>query len=517
MGVAADPGQHSYVDVKLHSEDSLRTASDAFVTFLYAAAVHLIIAHFAWPGPMTTHMSFGVLFVIIVIFSDWLSRVRLPWQLPRSDVMGIGNQLAKTVLEVGGLYFLVLACLSTIASHGSHSGATGPYATGFWNAVISAEKPFAFFLFLTFFWNLFMLKVMRQLSWRALAAVGLNGRALDLENADVYAKRFWQLREKLEHSVETNWGVGADKTLSNLWIALRPTSLEALARTGSQIVALHVAWASLCVGAILIADMNFGQPLYGAVADQSNSLGTAGHILLAALIVAIVFLLTLVFEGNQSNKTRVIHTLVACAIIVIAVGSRRWLAGVPDSIYAWIRVPSDITRVVGWLIGLFVIPTFLFWAAALTSKGGAVRQHLLWLGGTIIAVVLLLLYMSREPTWLMIIVAFEQVLVNAFLQYAASERLITVTLTPAHFVMSVGETTKFSAIVTGTSEREVRWGVTGGSINNDGDYAAPIAPGTYKVCATSQADRTRFAEATVTVHNQVAPPGRAAGDRVNPT
>jgi hypothetical protein len=450
---------------------------------------------------MTTQMSLVVLLVIILIFSDWLSRVRLPWQLPPSDVMGIGNQLAKTILEVGGLYFLVLACLSAIGAHSpdlniNTSGHPDPESeAGFWATALSPEKPFAFFLFLTFIWNLFILRVMRQLRWQDLARVGLNGKALDLENAEVYAKRFWQLRERLEKSVADKMGVGAEKTLNNLRIASGPALLEGSVRAGAQIVAIHIAWASVCACFILIGDVVLQQPVANAIKDDLILRGRTDHVLLFLFSFFLISLFIITLERGETRKNWLSHTIVTCIIIFIAT----WLS-------FWLSPSSNISAALYWLIGLLVIPTTCFFIASLSSKGGGARKHILWFGGTVTAVVMLLLYMRTEPKTLMIIVAFEQVLVNAFLQYAASERSITVTVNPQKVAILRGSTQEFTATVTGTPEKRVMWGVTAGIIADNGVYTAPLTPGVFKVCATSRADQNRFAEATVTVLDKLPAP-----------
>src|ERR1035437_2964119 len=127
------------MEMSFDTEPSLRVVCDGFVTFLYAAAVHLIIAHSASrPGALSGRISFVVLLSILHLFSDWLSRVRLPWLLPPRDQVGTGSQLAKTLLEVGGLFFLVVAWLSLLEAAAPQSSFTfvswlfaiGP--DGFW-------------------------------------------------------------------------------------------------------------------------------------------------------------------------------------------------------------------------------------------------------------------------------------------------------------------------------------------------------------------------------------------------
>ena len=81
---------------------------------------------------------------------------------------------------------------------------------------------------------------------------------------------------------------------------------------------------------------------------------------------------------------------------------------------------------------------------------------------------------------------------------------VTVTLDPQSAILSPGGTALFSAKVTGATNRNVTWSVNGGSGNGGftgatGLYTAPSTVGEYKVIATSVADPTKAAIATVLV------------------
>ena len=78
-------------------------------------------------------------------------------------------------------------------------------------------------------------------------------------------------------------------------------------------------------------------------------------------------------------------------------------------------------------------------------------------------------------------------------------------------ILSTGGTGTFTAAVRGSSNTAVSWSVVepgGGSITQDGVYAAPATPGTYTVKATSQADATASGTARVPV---VIPVGHIPG------
>ena len=85
---------------------------------------------------------------------------------------------------------------------------------------------------------------------------------------------------------------------------------------------------------------------------------------------------------------------------------------------------------------------------------------------------------------------------------------VTVTVAPATVSLASGATQAFTATVTGTANTSVNWSITeaaGGTITSAGVYTAPAAAGGYHVVATSAADATKSATASVTVTN--TPPG----------
>ncbi|MEO3713853.1 immunoglobulin domain-containing protein [Roseateles flavus] len=80
---------------------------------------------------------------------------------------------------------------------------------------------------------------------------------------------------------------------------------------------------------------------------------------------------------------------------------------------------------------------------------------------------------------------------------------VQISLSPANVTLNMGATQAFSATVTGSSNKTVTWSVVeadGGSISSSGLYTAPARLGTYHVKATSVADPSRSAQATVIVN-----------------
>ncbi len=88
---------------------------------------------------------------------------------------------------------------------------------------------------------------------------------------------------------------------------------------------------------------------------------------------------------------------------------------------------------------------------------------------------------------------------------------VQVSVNPLAKTLTTGQAQTFAATVTGNANTTVVWsiqeGAAGGSIGTMGLYTAPASPTTAHVVATSQADLSKSATATVTV---VAPPSIAS-------
>jgi hypothetical protein len=92
-----------------------------------------------------------------------------------------------------------------------------------------------------------------------------------------------------------------------------------------------------------------------------------------------------------------------------------------------------------------------------------------------------------------------------------------VSITPASTAVAPGGTQQFSATIQGFSTSAVTWSVdqvnggnsTVGTISASGTYAAPLQPGSHTVTATSVADTSAKASATLTVETISISPGTA--------
>jgi hypothetical protein len=88
---------------------------------------------------------------------------------------------------------------------------------------------------------------------------------------------------------------------------------------------------------------------------------------------------------------------------------------------------------------------------------------------------------------------------------AAAAQGVFVTVTPGTATVPTGGSANFAAAVTGTANLAVTWaiqeGSSCGSVTSGGVYTAPNAEATCHVVATSSADTTKSASATVAVTN----------------
>jgi uncharacterized protein YjdB len=92
---------------------------------------------------------------------------------------------------------------------------------------------------------------------------------------------------------------------------------------------------------------------------------------------------------------------------------------------------------------------------------------------------------------------------SATIKVSAGGPPVSVTVSPNTATLVAGTIQPFTAAVSSTANTAVTWsiqeGAAGGSISAQGSYTAPSTAGTYHVVATSVADPTKSAAATVTV------------------
>jgi hypothetical protein len=85
-----------------------------------------------------------------------------------------------------------------------------------------------------------------------------------------------------------------------------------------------------------------------------------------------------------------------------------------------------------------------------------------------------------------------------------------VAISPTSASLAEGASQQFSATVTGSSNTAVNWTATGGTISSGGMFVAGSAAGNFAVTATSAADATKSAQASVGVSAPAPPSGTAS-------
>jgi hypothetical protein len=88
---------------------------------------------------------------------------------------------------------------------------------------------------------------------------------------------------------------------------------------------------------------------------------------------------------------------------------------------------------------------------------------------------------------------------SAAVAVTAAAPVVAVTVSPTTASVAVSATQQFTATVTGNANTAVTWSATSGTVSAAGLYTAPAAAGSFVVTATSVADPTKSASATVTV------------------
>jgi len=87
---------------------------------------------------------------------------------------------------------------------------------------------------------------------------------------------------------------------------------------------------------------------------------------------------------------------------------------------------------------------------------------------------------------------------------------VSVSISPSSASLAEGASQQFAASVTGSSNTAVTWSATGGTISSGGLFVAGSSAGSFAVTATSAADQTKSANASVTISAPAPPPGTAS-------
>lgn len=375
-----------------------------FLTFVYAAAVHLVIHHALESGASASVVGL-VAALIAFMFSDWASRTRLPSLLEE----GFGGmiQVVRTALEVMGVYLLVFSFVLLI--HPSTEGGTFP-------AYLSAESLFAFFLLITWAWDWLILKVMGDLDVAHLAEVAWKGNPLEAKAVHRYLARFERWRShrarELERAAErlreglrghpNDWRGALRMFVRYLGMGAVNASFEQTFRAFMQFLAMHILYANALAGFLILWSewsfdgasvvSHFGIDLYAFVASIPNLL-SGGVVALLALYVAWLV---------GWRRRRFLFALVPAATLL--------LGSMTAAGELW-----DLTFVVD-LIGAAGL-VFLLWVVlfSMGAGGGLIFQKV---GACAVSLSIVLTYSASGARELMLLLAVQQVVVNAFLHFA---------------------------------------------------------------------------------------------------
>lgn len=390
---------------------SFLNAAFFFLTFIYAAAVHLVMQH-ALEGEPTPFSVMLVAPLIGFIFSDWASRTRLPSLLP--ERIGGVTLVMKTALEITGVYFLVVSFLLIVRSDN---------AAHILPEHFSASSAFAIFLIITWMWDWLMVYVMKNLDIIDLIKVVFSGGSLDSEGAKGYLEPFYTWRANREDRIKAvglfvsteitkDPGKWLIKVLPYVGLGLRVLCpIDAPLKAALQFLANHIVYANLLAGILILVDeLRFGG-LSLARGALPEAFGT--HLDLIAVVNTVPHLVTLA-----------VGCVVATFLLLLRGYTAFWyfillgivFASVTFAFREAIPVLDVLSRGMGLLGFLFLVWTSLFILGQLLTT----RKEIA--GAITVFLTILISYGLAAPTTLMAIMAIQQVLVNTFLHFAAGPK-----------------------------------------------------------------------------------------------
>lgn len=394
---------HSHVA----GDDGFRVSAYEFITFLYAAAVHLVIHHAEISRSQNIIANLFVLLLIIFMFSDWASRTRLPRLIPEK-VRGY-KVVLKISLEIIGIFFLVSSFLILV----SHD--TGDANQD--SLQMSAALGFGMFLISTFLWNYLMIGVMVDLDVVDLRRAVLWGTAIDMKSTkDTYLYEFgvWKERRAKELEEQT-------KRIKNQISSISGDAGGAMMRGGARVSANHFSFRAFEAAVSAVAQF------------------IANHVLYANLVAGLAIVINRlqlwdeltsrmpllkgwhIWEKIQFDSTVAI-TLIGASLIycTFLLGGWWWIVAAIIAIVALFQVAA-IPNAAPWLVlGGWVSVAFLASSVCYLVALYRWRRPCVTIAGASILLTLLVLYISLPPYLLVGLVAAQQIFVNTFLQFTAS-------------------------------------------------------------------------------------------------
>lgn len=394
------------------AEHGFDNSAYLFMTFLYGAAVHLVIAEAQASGRQTLVSSVFVLGLILFLLSDWASRARLPRLLPEMSAATPAGYLrvCKVGLEVTGVFFLVSAFLLLVAD---------PHENGTKNAILlTAEAAFGVFLITTWAWDYVMINIMKDLNVAPLAGCVWTGAAIDDVTArKSYLEKFEAWKTKRQDAMKadianTRLALDANPENAAFLMALGGLKLyrarlelatfEAAVASTVQFLANHILHANIVAGITLLLGSiwNFGSPIdalatfFGAVVSPYDYLRLSPAV--SASVTAAALLLSAYVVDSKW------FTAAALGAILVLVLLARFGAG-----EEWLELSALIAVV-------FLLSTSCYMFR--NGRKGKVADRL---GGFVVLFSLVLLYVGLPSRLLIALLAGQQVLANVFLQLGA--------------------------------------------------------------------------------------------------
>lgn len=374
------------------SDTSIRTFADTFTTFLYAAAIHLIVGEFVQHPETKTLANVGLLvFIIVFLLFDWLSRVRLPHLV--EDTPLVWQQLSKAFLEVTGLVFLIYLAVLLISNPQVN---WQPYAVAF--------------LFVSVLWNVIQMKVMKELDvWPLIKAI-LAGTVVEMKAVREYAEKFLKFKkmvksefDKMQDPSEMSASMAARfrKFTTASYGGMASLLWEVGWRTFAQYVGIHLALANFTVGLLVAAHFFTGEPVFWPLAYTKVVQVAGAYGITALLVIApVICIVTNIFR----LKRRCCYA---------------WLSlflGIILALAVLYKGDHPLARMASLAALLVVAPAVPFAAGELSE-----RPWFKLAGATLSWAVWSLLALLVPVDTLLIGLASESIVVNAFLQVVTGD------------------------------------------------------------------------------------------------
>ncbi|HSY49523.1 MAG TPA: hypothetical protein VLC46_11975 [Thermoanaerobaculia bacterium] len=397
---SSDPSKH------------LRLTTETFVTFVYAAAIHIII-HAGHERFFATTRRSATLLLLVVIFilSDWLSRTRLPW-LIHNPLTAYG-QLVKTFLELTCLYLLLFSALIFIDAFDISKGALSPgRPSGDHTSLFYIY--IAIFLLATFAWNLHMFDVMkganRRLWWHLFLAT-FTGKAIDLPAAQDYTKRYSLFEKNALAAAAPRNGQFPVIRLLNIPAVL------GLRYIIPQSVALHLSLGNIVLAITLLLHANRNEPQPLVFYLNSTSITSACTWLVTwSAWPPVVFIGCLAFVWTCAALQQIRTNNFALWLL---------LFGGFVGVAAYYPETRFIAILLARLAAAAFLPYVFYLASAEAFYFGwdtpsAVRSFFRTVASGLLFISYLLLLAVCPPRFVPAVVVAQHLLINLFLQYAAT-------------------------------------------------------------------------------------------------